>query len=148
MNKNIRVRICVVLIKDDKILLIKQAKYDKEYWLTPGGGMDFGESIKDVAKREIKEETNLDIELKKFLFLWESIYPDGGKHVLNLFFMGDILGGELKLGGENNLVDLKYFSFDELKDIKFYPPVIDKIIEIKNNGFNCLPEVYDPVWLP
>lgn len=147
MNKNIRIRIGVVLIKDDKILLIKHRKYGKEYWLVPGGGLAFGEKIKDCAAREIKEETNLDISLKQFLFLYESINPDGSRHVLNLFFLGEVLGGNLKLGKEENLIDLKFFEFKKLKEIKLYPDVADYLIEMKSNNLKPLLEIPQSVWL-
>lgn len=147
MENNIRVRIGVVLVKDGKILLIKQRKDDKEYWLVPGGGIDYGEKIKDCAKREIKEETNLDIELKQFLFTYESINTDKGKHVLNFFFLAEILSGELKLGKEENLVDLKFFEFEKLKEIKLYPDIVDYLMKVKNNNFKPLDRIPESVWI-
>lgn len=146
MDKIIRIRVSVVLIQDGKILLVKQKKFGKEYWLVPGGGLHFGETIKDAAKREAKEETNLDIELKQLLFLWESINPDGSKHVVNLFFLGEILGGQLKLAEEPNLIDLKFFDFNDLKDLKFYPPITQQLLAVKNNNFNCLPDIFPSFW--
>lgn len=147
MENNIRIRISVVLVKEDKILLIKQRKYDKEYWLVPGGGIDYGEKIKDCAMREIKEETNLDIELKHFLFPYESINTDKDKHVLNLFFFAKILSGELKLGKEENLVDLKFFGFEKLKEIKLYPNIADYLMEVKNNNFKPLDRIPESKWI-
>lgn len=146
MDKCVRVRIGVVLVKDDKILLIKQRKYNKEYWLVPGGGVNFGESVKESAKREMKEEINLDIDLESFLFLWESINPDGSKHVLNMYFLGRILGGELKLGDESNLIDLQWFEFERLNNLLMYPPITDQLIELKNNNFKCLAKIPDAQW--
>lgn len=81
-----RVRVAGVLIEDGKILLIEHKKNDKKYWLIPGGGVDWGESTKEAIIREFKEETNLDIEVNRFLFLSETIAPDKEKHVINLYF--------------------------------------------------------------
>jgi len=147
MENNIRIRIGVVLVKDGKILLIKQRKDDKEYWLVPGGGVDYGEKISVCAKREIKEETNLDIELKHFLFPYESININKGKHVLNFFFLAEILGGELELGKEENLVDLKFFEFEKLKEIILYPDIADYLIEVKNNNFKPLNKILESIWI-
>lgn len=50
--------------KDDKFLAVKRAKQDKIFggmWGLPGGQIEKGESVFQAAKRELKEETNLDL---------------------------------------------------------------------------------------
>ena len=57
------------IIRNDQILLIKQ-RYHKDgihYWIIPGGGREEGETEEECVKREIKEETNLDVVVEKFL---------------------------------------------------------------------------------
>ena len=68
-DKNIRVRIAGILKRDDKILLIKHRKNNKEYWLLPGGGVDYQETFSEALKREFIEETNLEIEPKEMVFI-------------------------------------------------------------------------------
>lgn len=64
------VRCQAVILKADKILLLKQYNYNRqeEYWMLPGGGLEDGETEAEGIIREIKEETNLDIEIKGILF--------------------------------------------------------------------------------
>ena len=38
-------------------------------WVVPGGHIEYGETIEEAIKREMKEETNLDIKLEKILFV-------------------------------------------------------------------------------
>ena len=67
MNPITRYQGAVVL--NDHILLIKQ-RYHKDgihYWVIPGGGQEEGETEEECVKREIKEETNLDVIVKKLL---------------------------------------------------------------------------------
>jgi len=52
-----------VAIFDDENRLLLLKRKDNDKWTMPGGTMDFGESLADCAIREVKEETNLDIEL-------------------------------------------------------------------------------------
>ncbi len=63
-----RQRVSAVIIKDDKILLIKRIKPDKVYYVFPGGGVETGEELEQALIREIKEELSLKIVDYKFLF--------------------------------------------------------------------------------
>ena len=50
----------VIINADDQILLQRRA--DNGFWGLPAGSMELGESFEDVAIRELKEETNLEID--------------------------------------------------------------------------------------
>lgn len=130
-----RVRVAGILIENNKILLIEHKKNDKKYWLIPGGGVDWGESTNEALVREYKEETNLDIEIEKFLFISEAIAPDKEKHIINLYFKIKKIDScaEMKLGNEENLSNLKFVSKEEIESIKLYPNIKDKIIKLLNN---------------
>lgn len=135
-QKSIRIRVAVILMQGSKILLIRHQKGDSTYWLIPGGGVDFGETIQKCALREIKEETNLDIKINKLILVNESIAPDGTRHLLNLFFLGEILGGSIKVGEEERLKELKFVGIEELENLELHPPVASYIKEAYKKGFS------------
>ena len=58
------------IIQDDEILLIRHQHHIKErtYWLFPGGGIEDGETDEERVIREIKEETNLVVEVKQLIY--------------------------------------------------------------------------------
>lgn len=58
----------VILESEDKVLIVK-ANY-KSHWTFPGGTIDAGETPKQAAVRELKEETNLDVDPDKLTFGW------------------------------------------------------------------------------
>lgn len=58
----------IILESEDKALIVK-ANY-KSHWTFPGGAVDAGESPKQAAIRELKEEMNLDIDPDKLEFGW------------------------------------------------------------------------------
>jgi 8-oxo-dGTP pyrophosphatase MutT (NUDIX family) len=57
------------IILNDQILLIKYRQYKDgfEYWVLPGGGREEGETAEECVKREMKEETNLDVVVERLL---------------------------------------------------------------------------------
>ena len=134
-NDRPRVRVAGIVIQENSILLIQHIKNEKKYWLVPGGGVDWGESLEDALIREYKEETNLDIEVKDFLFFSETISPDKNKHVINLYFLVKIKNDSetMKIGNETNLSDLKYVSKEEIQNIKLYPNIKEQLMKILNN---------------
>ena len=130
-----RVRVAGILIEDDRILLIEHTKNNRKYWLVPGGGVDWGESAAEALIREFKEETSLDIEVEKFLFISETIAPDKQKHVINLYFKikkSENSSNIMKLGEEKILTDLRFIPEDEIKNIKLYPNIKEKLIKLLN----------------
>ena len=65
-----KVRSQGVILLEDKILIAKHFNYinNEEFWLLPGGSVKEKETPEDGIIREIKEETNLDVEIKEVLF--------------------------------------------------------------------------------
>jgi len=63
----------------DGIVLIKR-RYPPIAWALPGGFVDYGESLEDAAIREAKEETSLDVVLKKQLHTYSDPRRDKRSH--------------------------------------------------------------------
>jgi len=61
-------RATTIIIKNNNVLLFHRFKNGEEYWVFPGGSIEEGESPEDAVDREIKEELNLKIQQKRFLF--------------------------------------------------------------------------------
>ena len=97
------------VIGDDRgrILLVKHKKerggYWQGKWICPGGELEFGEEIKEGIKREVKEETNLEIELVRPLVPFDRIVkPDKetSLHVIYIDYIAKLIGGELKVDSD------------------------------------------------
>jgi 8-oxo-dGTP diphosphatase len=102
-NDKLRVRVCGICLQNNALLLVRHHGLyaDRDYWVPPGGGLIFGESIKNCLKREFAEETCLEINVGRFLFLNEFLQPP--LHALELFFEVELIGGELKQGTDPEL---------------------------------------------
>ena len=85
-------RVTGIIRRDDRILLIHRFKVGSEYWVFPGGGVEEGETRLEALRREILEETGL--ELRAYEFLYASSLQPGC-----LFFASTLAPGEPHLGG-------------------------------------------------
>ena len=97
------------VIQDSKnrILLVKHKKerggYWQGKWICPGGELELGETIAQGIKREVLEETNLEIELVTPLVPFERIVKSDDKtslHVIYIDYLARLLGGELRVDSD------------------------------------------------
>jgi 8-oxo-dGTP diphosphatase len=97
------------VIEDDRgrILLVKHKKerggYWQGKWICPGGALEFGEEIEEGIKREVQEETNLEIDLVRPLVPFDRIVKLGERtslHVIYIDYIAKLLGGEFKIGSD------------------------------------------------
>lgn len=123
------------VVNDGKVLLVKHRKFGK--WLPPGGHVDPDETPVDAAKREVLEETGLEIELIKDEHLWIEAW--NGKSIERPFFCFlfevpehkgepahqhiDLVYIAKPVGGSENhslreIEELRWFSLDEIKNLK------------------------------
>lgn len=75
----------VIVHHNDQILLIER-KNEPVGWALPGGFVDEGEMVETAAIREVKEETNIDIELEHLLYVYSSPDRDIRQHNLSVVF--------------------------------------------------------------
>jgi len=141
-GKNIpTTRISVVVIEDGKILLVKHRKGNRQYWVLPGGRLEYGETFIDCAVRELKEETGLVIEAEKFIFLSEAIAPDRSRHIVNIYLKAKVIGGKLQLGDEPVLAGVDFLPLAELEQITLFPPISRVIIDAATNDWKVKGEI-------
>lgn len=88
-----KVRVTGVIVEGDKILLLDQDVEDSRSWSLPGGTLEEGETLNDALIREMKEETGLDTELEKLLYICDHITEKG--HIVHVTFKVRVAGGEL-----------------------------------------------------
>jgi len=122
------VTVDAVIIENERILLVKR-KYDpfKNYWALPGGFIELGETVEAACIREVKEETNLDVEFKSFFGAYSNPKRDPRGHVItvvcfckkineNQFPMGSDDAKEAKFIGKSELNKIKdRIAFDHLQ---------------------------------
>jgi 8-oxo-dGTP diphosphatase len=98
----------IVINEQKEILLIKGPRRG---WEMPGGQVEEGESLKEAAIRETKEETGIDIEILNFCGVFQNVR----KSICNTLFLAKPLGGKLTTSPES-------------LEVGFYP--IEKALEM------------------
>lgn len=146
-NKKFRVRVGVLATNDrNEVLLVRHCKDGLLYYLFPGGGVRFGETLDRCARREVFEETGLVIETGKLLFTSETIFPNGRKHVIHFLFQARITGGTLETGDEPAIDEALFMPVEKVGGLTLHPPIGRKITEAWENGFSGASEHLGPLW--
>jgi len=100
-----------------KFVLIKRENEPfKDYWAIPGGFVDYGEAVEDAAIREAKEETGIEIKLKRLFNVYSKPDRDPRGHTITIVFLATGNIKDLKAGSDAN--DTKLCSFEELSSLK------------------------------
>jgi ADP-ribose pyrophosphatase YjhB (NUDIX family) len=91
---------------------------DGEYWYTPGGRLQPGETLVECAAREVAEETGLRVEATDLLHVAEFVEPEHERHKVECYFLAIIRDSELRpdwvdSGGEVSL--RRFMTRDEIR---------------------------------
>ena len=125
MSDSIRIRVCLAVVDNGKILLVPHYKTDAGtvQWVTPGGEIEFGESFKEAAAREFYEETGLQAEVVSLLNVSEVIHSERPYHSITISFSGSVIDGELRSEANHPYGEKvpRWFSAAEVKAIKYHP---------------------------
>lgn len=109
-----------VLVQDyHKVLLGLRAKDpNRGMWVIPGGKVETFESIAEAGRREIKEETGLDVEMGPQIGVFEIIEPPD-QHRVIVFSWARRIGGELQAASDLSAV--QFFTFTDLHEMNLAP---------------------------
>ncbi len=104
----------VVIVEDDKVLLVKRAHPPRiGWWCIPAGFMEWHEHPSETAVREVAEETNLKVKLTSFFEVYSGT-DDPRNNAVLILYLGKVISGEPK--AMDDALEVKFFSFDKLPD--------------------------------
>lgn len=120
-DKAARVGIGVFIFKDGKFLLLqRQASHGAGSWSIPGGHLEFGESFEETARREVKEETNLDITNVRFGAVTNDNFVDEGKQYVTVWMLSEWASGQEYIVEPDKYLSLRWHTFENLPTPLFY----------------------------
>jgi 8-oxo-dGTP diphosphatase len=104
-----------LVVRDGRVLLVRRAfEPFAGWWDVPGGFLDAGEHPVDAVKRELKEETGLEIEPTRLVGVYMDTYGDGpdADDTMNLYYECEVVGGDLRPG--DDALEIGWFGPDAL----------------------------------
>ena len=127
MDKFIKVGIGVMILDDNQVLLGHRSKdkkdtggiFEIDCWTLPGGKQEYFETFFECAKREVKEETNLEIGELKLFGAADDIQPD--RHYITLHIIAKKHSGELKVMEPTKEDRWEWFDLDKLSQNLYSP---------------------------
>lgn len=116
-----------VVVPDDhgRILLIRRT--DNKYWSIPGGGMEPGESVREAAKREVKEESGINCEITGLIGVYSNpqhvaAYDDGEvRQEFSICLIGQLIDGSLQTSDESS--EVKFVPMGDIPKYEIHPSI-------------------------
>jgi ADP-ribose pyrophosphatase YjhB (NUDIX family) len=121
------IRVAGLLVHKGSILMVEQGRGDDRYWLLPGGGVQFGETLSDALKRELQEELGLRVGVQRLIAIVESISPDPdyAKHVVHLVFEISAPVEDLPEPHEDKVLTARFLDELQLQSADVRPPITE-----------------------
>lgn len=125
-----RVRVSALLQHEEGLLLVRQEKGGRGYWLLPGGGVELGETLEEALARELAEECGIrSCRVIAPVLVAESIAPGPvgprSKHVVHIVYEVDVGAGVVEhvASIDRAVTNHRLFRRDEIADIDLRPPI-------------------------
>jgi 8-oxo-dGTP diphosphatase len=127
-----KVGVGVMIFKNGKVLMGKRKNAHGEgEFASPGGHLEFGESFEQCAKREVAEETGIEISNIRFQFL-ANLTAYSGKHYAHVQLIADWKSGEPKVLEANKCEGWDWYDLNNLPQPTF--KTYDMFLESQKTG--------------
>jgi 8-oxo-dGTP diphosphatase len=121
--------------KGNILMMLRTSSREPGVWCAPGGHLEMGESFLEGARREVKEESGLDVEDVEMLSVINNIYSQD-KHYVNVDFLAKGVTGVPILGEPDKSEQMDWYPVDNLPEplmlpavnlFKMHPEILEKL---------------------
>ncbi len=93
-----------------------QAKNERGTWEFPGGAVDYGETMADALRREIREEFGVEIRVGRLVDVVDHILPDEGQHWVSPTFECELVSGQPRIMEPGKCSAIDWFPLNALPE--------------------------------
>ena len=131
-----RVRVAALITLAGRVVLVRHRAGSSVYHLLPGGGVGYRETLAEALVREVTEETGLVVSLGIPLFISDTIDPEGPRHVVNITFSAEVVGGQVTHNPtDHRVVAVDLVEPSRLPSLDLRPPIAQYVLEaIESDG--------------
>ena len=126
-----RVGVAVLVVREGRVLVgLRKGTHGAGTWAVPGGSLEFGESIEACARREVLEETGLELADVRLGPYVNTIFPDEARHSVTLFVLADAPTHEAELREPEKCAGWEWCAWDALPE-----PLFATLAQLKASGY-------------
>jgi 8-oxo-dGTP diphosphatase len=126
----------VILNREGKFFLAKRgpkAQNEPGTWEFPGGAVDFGETLAQAVKREVKEEFGIHIKPLKAMHPIDHLIPKEKQHWIAVGYIAKLISGKPKIIEPEKCTEIGWYSIKEIDKMKLSIAAQIALKEIKEN---------------
>ena len=113
-----------VVVRDGALLMVRRGREPgKDLWSIPGGRLEHGEYIVDGIKREVREETGLEVEVGELLGILEL---PGERHLVILDHRAAVTGDASPVAGDD-AAEVRWVPLGEIENLECTPHFADSL---------------------
>jgi ADP-ribose pyrophosphatase YjhB (NUDIX family) len=112
----------VVIVNGGRLLLVQRMNQPNQgMWAVPGGKVALGETMRNAARREVREETGLEVEIGDVVWAGDAIGPGDPPewHFCLVDFSGAVVGGDVRAGDDAS--EVRWVPLSEVESLRLTP---------------------------